>query len=91
MTHLQTLLTALANWSITNVWDQLTTFANWSITHVLDQLPHFADCNLHFCIYGAFGLTFIMRAARCKPEHNPGEARENFVHGMVYLCLGLLK
>jgi hypothetical protein len=48
-----------------------------------------AHCNLHFCIYGAFGVTLMLRAALSRPEHLP-EAREHFVHGMVYVTLGLL-
>jgi hypothetical protein len=48
-----------------------------------------AHCNLHFCIYGAFGTMFMLRAAICRSEH-PGDAREHFAHGMVYFSLGLL-
>jgi hypothetical protein len=54
-------------------------------------LAAFADCDLHLCIYAAYGITLMLRAAFCRPEHNPGEAREHFVHGVVYLSLGLLK
>jgi hypothetical protein len=50
-----------------------------------------ANCNLHFSLYGAFGTMFMMRAALCGSDHAPGEAREHFVHGMVYFILGLLR
>jgi hypothetical protein len=61
------------------------------MTHVQDILAAFANCNLHFCIYGAFGIIFMLRAVLCRAEHYPGEAREHFVHGMVYVSLGLLR
>jgi len=61
------------------------------MTFVQELLAAFADCDLHFCIYVAYGITLILHAAFCRPEHNPGEAREHFVHGVVYLSLGLLK
>jgi hypothetical protein len=60
------------------------------MTHLQDLLTALANCNLHFCIYGAFGITLMLRAVLCPPE-NPGEAREHFVHGIVYVLLGLLK
>jgi hypothetical protein len=56
--------------------------------HIL--VTHFINCNLPFCVYSAFGLTSILRAAFCSHERNFGEAREHFVHGIVYLTLGLL-
>jgi hypothetical protein len=59
------------------------------MTFVQELLAAFANCDLHFCIYVTYGITLILRAAFC--EHNPGEAREHFVHGVVYLSLGLLK
>lgn len=60
--------------------------------HIYDLLAAFANCNLHFCIYGAFGATIMLRAFLFRrPDHSAEEARENFVHGVVYLCLGLLK
>jgi hypothetical protein len=59
--------------------------------HLRDVLTAFANCDLHFCIYGAFGAVLVFRAALCGSEHYPGEARENFVHGIVYLALGLLR
>jgi hypothetical protein len=61
------------------------------MTFVQDLLAAFANCNLHFCIYGAYGVTLMLRAAYCRSEHTPQEAREHFVHGVVYLSLGFLK
>ena len=58
---------------------------------IYDLSAAFANCNLHFCIYGAFGATIMLRAFLFGPERNSEETRENFVHGMVYLCLGFLK
>ena len=75
---------------MSHIYDLLAAFANWSMAHVQNQLA-LANCNLHFCIYGAFGATLLLRAFLFRPVHNPDETRENFVHGMVYLCLGLLK
>jgi hypothetical protein len=49
-----------------------------------------AHFNLHFGIYSAFGATFMLRALLCKPEHYPGEAHEQFMHGLVYFSLGML-
>lgn len=60
------------------------------MTHLHSLLAAAAHCNLHFCIYGAFGVTLMLRAAFSRPEHVPGEAREHFVHGIVYVTLGLL-
>jgi hypothetical protein len=51
----------------------------------------FGNSDLHFCIYGAFGVVLILRAATCRPQHFPGEAREQFAHGLVYLSLALFR
>jgi hypothetical protein len=61
------------------------------MTELHNLVAVFANCNLHFCVYGAFGLMFMLRAALCRSEHFPGEAREHFVHGIVYFSLGLLR
>jgi hypothetical protein len=61
------------------------------MTFVQELLAAFANCDLHFCIYAAYGITLMLGAAFCSAEHNPGEAREHFVRGVVYLSLGLLK
>lgn len=60
------------------------------MTDLENLLTVIAHCNLHFGIYGAFGVMFMLRALLCQPEHYPGEAREHFVHGIVYFSLGLL-
>jgi hypothetical protein len=60
------------------------------MTQVQHLAAAFANCNLHFCIYGAFGAMFMFRAALCRSGH-PGEAREHFVHGIVYFSLGLMR
>ena len=53
-------------------------------------LAALANCNLHLCLYAAFGIILMLRTVLCPPE-NPGEARELFIHGIVYVLLGLLK
>jgi hypothetical protein len=49
-----------------------------------------ADCNLHFCLYIAFGIMFVLRGALGGAKAGSGEAREDVLHGLVYLILGLL-
>jgi hypothetical protein len=61
------------------------------LTNLQDILAAFVNCNLHFCIYGAFGTMFMVRAALCRSEQKVGEAREHFVHGVVYFSLGLMR
>jgi len=58
---------------------------------VQDLLAPFVTCDLHFCIYVAYGITLMLRAALCLHEHDPGGAREHLMHGVVYLSLGLVK
>jgi hypothetical protein len=60
------------------------------MSHLESLVTAIAHCDLHFGIYSAFGATLMLRALFCKPEHYPGEAREHFMHGIVYFSLGLL-
>jgi hypothetical protein len=61
------------------------------MTPVQELLAALANCDLHSCMYVAYGVTLMLGAAFCSAEHNSEEAREHFVHGLVYLCLGLFK
>jgi hypothetical protein len=60
------------------------------MTFLQDLFAAFANCNWHLCIYGAYGVTLMLGAA-FRQKHTPEEAREHFVHGVVYLALGLRK
>jgi hypothetical protein len=59
-----------------------------SYLHTIASL--FAECNMHFCLYGAFGATLILRAVLDRRARHYTEAREHTVHGVVYFMLGLL-
>ena len=61
------------------------------MTHLINIIAVVAHCNFHFCVYGAFGTLFLSQAALLWSERRPAEAREHFVHGMVYFSLGLLQ
>ena len=56
----------------------------------MSAVTAFAGCNLHLAIYCAFGLILMLRAAICRSLRAHDETREQFLHGLVYLLLGLV-
>ena len=60
------------------------------MTNLQNIVSLFAECNMHFCLYGAFGATLIIRAVIDWRARHYNEAREHTVHGVVYFSLGLL-
>lgn len=47
-------------------------------------------CNMHFCLYGAFGVTLVIRAILDWQEGHYDKARERATHGVVYCSLAFL-
>jgi hypothetical protein len=50
----------------------------------------FANCNMHLCLYGAFGATLLHRSLLAIREHQYDVAREDAVIGLVHILLALL-
>jgi hypothetical protein len=49
-----------------------------------------AECNLHNCVYGAFGATLLFRAFLAARDHRNEVAREDAVIGLVHVMLAML-
>lgn len=49
-----------------------------------------AGCNLHLCLYGAFGAHLLHRAAVALRERRYDAAREHGVYGLVHVLMGML-
>ena len=49
-----------------------------------------AACNLHLCVYGAFGATLLVRAYLAARDSRNELAREDAVIGLVHIMLALL-
>jgi hypothetical protein len=59
-----------------------------SILHT--ALILFANCNMHLCLYGAFGATLLHRALLALQDHRYDVAREDIVIGLVHILLAML-
>jgi hypothetical protein len=49
-----------------------------------------ANCNMHFCVYGAFGAALLHRALLALRDGRHDVAREDAVIGLVHIALALL-
>jgi hypothetical protein len=49
-----------------------------------------AACNMHLCVYGAFGAALLVRAYLAARNNRNELAREDAVIGLVHLMLALV-
>jgi hypothetical protein len=59
-----------------------------SILHT--ALILFANCNMHLCLYGAFGAALLHRSLLAIRDHQYDVAREDAVIGLVHILLATL-
>jgi hypothetical protein len=53
-------------------------------------LTLFANCNMHLCLYGAFGAILLLRSLLATRDHRYDVAREDAVIGLVHIMLAML-
>jgi hypothetical protein len=58
---------------------------------ILETALHaFAACNMHLCVYGAFGATLLYRSLLAMRDQRHDVAREDAVIGLVHILLAML-
>ena len=53
-------------------------------------LHAFINCNMHLCVYGAFGAILLCRSLLANRNHKQDVAREDMVIGLVHIILAML-